>query len=218
MNMTRKMWTALGLLLALAMTAGKAQASGGNPAYLDLKVTFTGAFSIAVDGNQSSTQAFNVTTNLQVVTASATVTNDSSGLTEKWQLSVASVPGLGGDWAVKETTETTPGINEYALQAVFMSSAAANQACPIKTDTLWDLTPSIVKGAMQTYISTLFADATDIDGANGKPDENDGKMYATSVGAGHGKRRLCARFYAPLGSSTVGEHVIRLTLTAAPGA
>jgi hypothetical protein len=205
MNTTRKTFAALGMLLALALTAVRAQATQ-NPAYLDLQVTFSGALSIAVDGAQSSARTLaSVASNAQIV-SSAVVTNDGN-FTEQWQLSVSTLSG-GGNWAVTTTTTSAPGVDTYALQAMFISSDTA-AACPAPD---WDLINNVVSGTAQTYDQTLFADTN----FGGIPDETNGNMYSTDI-TNHGKRNLCVRFYAPKSSTKVATQVVRLTLTAQAG-
>ena len=220
---TRRAVTALGMLLALGMWAVKGQAATGfNPSNLDLKVTFQGAFSVTVDGVQYSSRTFTVSSpNQLVVPSSATVTNDSSGTTEKWQLSVATVSG-GGNWAVQGSTNVAPSLDQYALQATFISSAAA-AVCPTNVDARWNTINSVVTGVQQGYASTRYADATSQGlGGTGLPDLNsgiqDGDMIAAGFGTpGKGIRGLCVRFYGPGASTSPAEQVVRLTITAVPG-
>ena len=209
--------------LAAALCAlglmGPSSASAQTPsANLDLKVTLSGSLSVKVDGVQYATRTLSGGAGSLLAPSSSTVTNDSSGLTEQWSLSVATVSG-GGNWSAAASTQTAPGLDQYALQALFISSHAA-AACPGTGNARWDTQASVVTGSGQNYIGARYADSTATGGVTGAPDVSgggsDGNMYATS-GTGVGRRGLCTRVYMPSGSTSPAEQVIRLTVTAGPG-
>src|SRR5580658_3273360 len=81
--------TALLALAAMAALAGKAGATNTS-SYLNIDVTFNSAVSVSVDGENSSSGtaiSWSGTPNAPVVSAtSATVTNDSGIVTERWKL------------------------------------------------------------------------------------------------------------------------------------
>ena len=216
MKKTIKTLAALGMFLVLAVVvAQKAQAVATNPAYLDLKVTFTGALSVKVDGLEYSSRTFSAGSNATIVPSSATVTNDATGLTERWDLSVATVAG-NGNWAVQSTTNTAPSTDEFALQAVFISSDTT-AVCPGPGDGRWDSIDSIVTGAAQMYLNTRYADATVQGTTTGEPDvPANGNMFV-NMPDGRGQRGMCVRFYMPFGSTEIGEQTIRSTVTAQNG-
>ena len=239
---TRKTW-ALAALAALGLWCARPAGATTNPARLDLTVTFTGTLSVTVDGVQYSTRdlgSLNAGATY-VPASSATVRNDSSGLTEKWQLSAVDVSTTDSNnkWTVVNTTGSTPGGNacssgggscpaadQVALQALFISSQTAGVSCPINTNGDWDVYMSTVDGNAKNYTSTRYADINPATAANypwGSPDvttpaARDGNMYAT-VGRsdGAGKRGLCVRLTMPAGSADLDTHIIRLTITAVAG-
>jgi hypothetical protein len=241
MNKNRAIAT-LGLFLALAMVGGgRALAANTNPAYLDLIVAFNGALSLKIDGVQYSTRTLGSLAPGVTSTpgSSATVTNDGS-VTEKWQLSAADVSTATAQlWTVVNTTGNTGGGNycatlpgagtgcpqndQYALQALFISSAAS-AACMTNTATDWDAYVSTVSGTPTTYQQAMYADATySLNGATGTPDQTagaqNGNMYVAAGSSGVGKRGLCVRLTMPASSNTGGAytHIIRTTISAVAG-
>src|SRR5512134_2585314 len=143
MTTTKKIGAALGAFLALAMAwTQQASAATATPfANEDLIVSFTAALSVKIDGVQYSTRTLGPRNYGEtVVPSSATVINDSAGLTEKFQLSTldASPATVSPLWTVNPTTGSVqggtfcstvqggsgcPGADQYALQALFISSA-----------------------------------------------------------------------------------------------
>ena len=239
-----KLKAAAGLILALgAVWLPQAQAAAPtNPVNLDLLVTFSATLSVKIDGIQYSTRTLGPLSAGQtaVPPSSATVTNDAAGLTEKFQLSTldASPASVSPLWSVGLTTGNTPGgtfcattvggagcpgPDTYALQALFISSAAS-AACPVASATDWDTFKSTVAATVQTYVSNYFSDTTfSLNGGSGQPDQTsgaqDGNMFAVSANpsSGIGKRGLCVRLTMPSASSTVSQHTVRLTITAIVG-
>ncbi len=248
MTTLRKAVTALGLLLALA-AAGARQAWAAAPtptpfADEDLLVSFTAALSVKIDGIQYSSRTLGPLAAGQtfVPASSATVTNDSSGLTEKFQLttvdaSPASVTPLwsvglatgsqpgGGFCAANQGDPSCPGLDTYALQALFISSSSL-VGCPGSPNGDWDTYASTVAATATTYVAGYFSDTSvafgDNNGGTGNPDQTaankNGNMFAVSGGTdGRGKRGLCVRLTMPSASSTVSQHTVRLTITAVVG-
>ena len=208
---------ALGTLsLALLALVGRAQAATTGTAYLDLQVGYNGTLSVKIDGVQYSTRSVSGGPNtLQAPASSSTVTNDATGLTEQWQLSVAST----GNWTVAGATTTAPGLDAYAYQALFISSVAAS-ACPAPGASNWDSNVSTVTGTATSYLGLRYSDPTVLNGTTGKPDVNsgaqDGNMNVLdSTTPGAGRRGLCVRLYMPGSVSTQQSQMIRLTITAA---
>ena len=219
-------WALALSLLAAVLPAGRAYAA--KTANIDFIVTFTGVLSVAVDGVAFSTRAFTAGANALVVGSSATVTNDSRGLISKWALSVSTISG-GGDWAVVGSTATPPDVDQFALQALFISSATqlSNQpgswsnGCPAANASDWNNYASTVTGATTQYGSRMYADPTVVGGASGLPDmtsgQADGRMYPVRSGTdGRGVRGLCTRIYMPSGTETLQPQGIRMTVWAVP--
>jgi hypothetical protein len=152
------------------------------------------------------------------------------GITEGWQLSVATVSG-SGDWSVVGSTLTPPDVDQYAFQTLFISSATtlANEpggwsnGCPAANASDWDSYASTVTAAAALYNSLMYADPAMAGGASGAPDvaggNSNGNMFPASSGTdGRGVRGLCTRIYMPAGTEVVTQpQVIRLTVTAVPG-
>ncbi len=239
----QKAVTALGLFLALGMLgAGRVFAAATVFANEDLLVTFAGSLSVKIDGIQYSSRtltgasqtAGNAASGQTVVPgSSATVTNDAAGITEKWQLTTADVGAATPLWGVVSTTGATgggtfcsvtgggtcPGTDQYALQALFISSAAV-AVCPSNTSVDWDSYVSTVGTVGNTYLLSQYADTAAVFAGISTPDQTtgaqNGNMFA-NVASGVGRRGLCVRLTMPAGSTSVGQHVIRLTITALNG-
>ena len=235
----KKKWklTALTAIAALGLWHSQpAQAALTTSANLDLTVTFSGQLSVKVDDLEFSTRALsNQSAGVTVVPASsATVTNDSTGITERWQLKVANVTE-GGGWSVVDTTGSQgggdyclsnpggagcPQANEFALQALFISSAAA-ATCPNHNDLAWDTYVSTVGASDLLYRTARYAKTSTDFGIDGAPDQTtgtaDGNMHAVNTGLGRGRRGLCVRLTMPAGSTYMNEQILRLTITALNG-
>jgi hypothetical protein len=245
--MTKTKKKALALFAALAWGWGgeRVWAALTPTATLDLVATFNTSLSVKIDGLQYSTRTMSGLTQGQtVVPSSGTVTNDSS-LTEKWSLTAADVTG---NWTLVATTGTgttsgtqaagtgcqgatpsgtCPGLDQFALQALFISSDAA-AACPSAVTTDWDLVASTVSAVPQTFGKLQFADtkagvACVAGEACGNPDTaggtGDGDMLSQVLGGGVGVRGLCVRLMAPQSVNVAGAtaQTIALTITAGPG-
>lgn len=210
------------LLLLTLGAAGPLFAASSATITIDVQIV--GTLSVSVDGGGSSTGTA-VTWNTAVPNqmfvsqASATVTNDSGGLTEKWALSSdatsINTQGNAETWTLSgSTSPALPGADHYALQAVFGSTNTLAGGCPAVGAADWNndyakpLTATPV-----TYTSTVFTDPNlAIGGAPAAPDTasgpHDGRMQA-----GH-KRALCWRLIAPGSSSTVDTQNIQIVITA----
>ena len=245
MTTLKKLGAALGTFLALAMafTQDAGAATATNPAHEDLIVSFTAALSVKIDGVSYSTRTLGPRNYGEtVVPSSATVVNDSAGLTEKFQLHTldASPATVSPLWTVASSTGSLgggsfcatvqggagcPGSDQYALQALFISSANT-VGCPANSNADWDNFASIATGVAQTYTSALFANTSagfgNNGGGTGNPDQTggaqNGNMFSIFSGSdGRGRRGLCVRLTMPSASTTVSDHTVRLTITAITG-
>ena len=218
MKTRKKAWLALAALAGLLGT-GTAQVT--NPAYLNIDVTIMANLSVAVNGQQSSTHDVTwntMTSNAKLVSAAtATVTNDSGGQTEKWALSTNanSINTAGGSdyWTLDTTTDTLPGDDFFALQAVFGSSNTLASACPGATSGDWDQDfATEITSSLQNYTSARFSDTSLSNDGSPKPDlitgNADGRMFNAS------KRALCWRVIRPLSTQTADQQNIQLIITA----
>ena len=225
---THKKWTwRTAALAAVLMGAGLAAAQAANPAKLDIEVLVTSNLSVSVNGVAESTVTVSwnaATPNADLVnnTSSATVANNSGAQTETWELSTLASSidqGSSGAWTlVTSTAPSLPGADQFALQAVFGSTNTTASGCPAGTAADWNagyaapLTTSV-----QTYTSTLFADAS-LNTSGGSPDPdnpaitssgNNGDMLAGD------SRALCWRIITPSSISTVDNQTVQLVVTAA---
>ena len=245
MTRLKKAAAALGVTLALAMAfvTGARAATATSPAHEDLIVSFTAALSVKIDGVQYSTRTLGPRNfGETVVPSSATVTNDSAGLTEKFQLHTldASPAAVTPLWTVAAATGSTgggtfcgtnqagagcPGADQYGLQALFISSANT-VGCPTATDPDWDVFKSTVAATPTTYIAGYFSNTSagfgNNGGGTGNPDQTggaqNGNMHSIFAGSdGRGRRGLCLRLTMPSASTTVSDHTVRLTITAITG-
>lgn len=197
--------------------------AGASSATVNIEVTITGSISVSVDAAASSTQTTTWNTavsNQELVSqASATVTNDSGGLTEKWALSTnaGSINTLGGGdtWQLQTSTSPAlPGPDRFALQAVFGSTNTAASGCPTVGDAAWQHGSAKPLTATPTvYTSSVFAaPSLATGGASSSPDvpsgPHDGRMHAGS------KRALCWRIIAPQSTQTTDAQNIQIIVTA----
>jgi hypothetical protein len=222
--MNIKTWKWMGVIaLALIGLAGKAQAGVGTSSYLNIDVTISAALSVAVDAVNSSTYAVTWTgTPNQILTSpsSATVTNDSGILTERWKLftnaSSLNVSGGAGTWSLGAST-TSVGADTFVVQAVFASSNTASGGCAAVTSTgTWSnlttapiLTTSLVAGLQYTTAGQLVA-ADVMNNGTASPDvaTNSGSML------GGNKRALCWRIITPTSTSTTQTQNVQIMVAA----
>ena len=219
MNAKKTWW--LGLALAMAGLTQKAQAAATTTAYLNIDVTITAQLSVKVDNVASSTYGitWNGTPNQQFASdtlSSATVTNDTGILSERWLLATnansINVPGNAANWAVSASS-TAIGADKFALQAVFGSSRTAAGGCLIPGAGTWNdnVAAPLISATQQMYTSTRFVGSTlTQDGASPAPDLAGGTMY------GNGKRALCWRLIMPDSTSTQDTQNVQILVTATP--
>src|SRR3989338_6504203 len=148
----------------------------------------------------ASTTAVNGGPNTALVPSSATVTNDSTGLTEQWQLSLAASTG---NWTVTTATSTAPGLDKFDYQALFVSSVSVTANCPGIADNRWrDNVSTVTAVSPVPYRTGMFSDPTVIDGGTRQPDAANGNMYVNDEATGlpfrgSGRRGLCVRIKLP---------------------
>jgi hypothetical protein len=212
----------MAVLAALFGWLGVGTAKAANPAYLNIDVAILANLSVAVNGAASSTHTVTwntATPNAHLVSAaSATVTNDSGGQTEKFALSTNgnSINTLGNAdvWTLDTTTATLPGADQVAVQAVFGSSNTAAAGCPIAASSDWDqsFAPPLTTSPV-TYTSAVFAD-TSLSAGGGTPNPDvtaggaNGRMFAGSF------RALCWRVITPQSTATVDTQNVQVIVTA----
>ncbi len=213
-----KTWTFGLTLIALGLWLGVGEAKAANPAVLNIDVTVSASLSVNVNGLASSSvtaAGWSVSSTQLVSASSATVNNDSSGVTEKWALSTNANSydqGVSGSsWTLVTSTLSAPGNDQFALQAVFGSSNTAQGACPIATAPDWNASYAApLTTSPQTYINSLFADTTLNNLGTPNPDDSpsNGDMFAGS------KRALCWRIAGPSGITQTDTQNVQIIVTA----
>lgn len=236
---SKKKWThklATLIITTAAMGLGliKAHAST-NPAYLNINVTVSAPLSVEIDGLAMSTQTVawsSVSTNT-VSTDSATVTNNSSGITERWELSTNAnstdtVTSAAG-WTMQTATTSSMGLDQFALQAVFGSSNTVNgvggtvNGCPAKYATDWNgnyakpiTTTPVFYGSVVTSTSAFSdtnltyngTDNPDCTSGSGSGCTADGDMFVNDF------RALCWRLLGPSSVSSTDGQIVQIVVTA----
>ena len=218
----------LGLMAALAvlgtLTATKARAVATTTAYLNIDVTITSALSEKVDNLASSTYTltWNGTANQKFVNdggadpSSATVTNDTGILNERWLLATnaASIntAGNASTWA-PSASSTTIGADKFALQAVFGSSNTLSNGCLGSGAGTWDNSTAapLLSTAQLMYTSTQLTGSTlTNNGGLAVPDNGANRIF------GGDKRVLCWRLIMPDSTSTTDTQNVQILVTATP--
>lgn len=218
MRAWRKAARVAGLIAALAFTVRPARAASS--ATISIDVTILANLSVEVSGSASSTQAATwdaATPNAKLVSPStATVTNTSGGLTEKWALAAGanSIAQAGTDnWSLAASSSSV-GPDQFAVQAVFGSSNTTAGNCPDASSTTWNASYAPALSASPVnYTSSVFAAAT-LDEGGGTPNPDitggaaNGRMHAAS------RRALCWRVITPSSTSTAENQNIQIIVTA----
>ncbi len=217
--MTTKMKTAGALLLALAGWLGAGSAQAANPAYLNISVAVTANVSVSVNDAASSTMTttWDAANPNQLRTptalATATVTNDSSGVLEKWKLSTNAYtlsPVSGSTWTIVGST-TSVGLDEVAVQAVFGSSNTAS--CPAAGSSDWDSTfAPVLTTSLATYSAATFAAPSLTNDGTQNPDYTSGVLSGRMLAGS--KRALCWRIKTPSATSTNETQNVQVIVTA----
>ena len=221
MNKVKKAWLGAAALALAMLGAGRAQAGVGPQSELDIDVTFTAALSVAVDGANSSTYtvAWTGTPNQVLLSpSSATVTNDSGIVTERWKLftNQNSLTTSGSTWALATATSAV-GADQFGLQAVFGSSNTVNTGCASATNAgTWNI------GADAPLLTTTFSTGLQYTSAGQLASTelvNNGTEYpdtATNSGSmlGGNKRALCWRVIAPTSTSATQTQNVQVIVAA----
>jgi hypothetical protein len=228
----RARWLWAALLGAAFALPGKASAlPPETSAYLNIEVTISATLSVTVDNVASSSYTTNWsgTPNQALASAStATVTNNSTALSEGWALSTwgttLDISGGGSQetWANANSTSSV-GTNAFGVQAVFGSSATASGGCPGAAAADWatgTLAPPLTTSAV-SYTATTFADGANAtmnkdqsgvsNAVNAEPDDTVKNLLFVN-----GKRALCWRAIMPSSTYTTHKQEIQIVVTAVP--
>jgi hypothetical protein len=203
----------LGAAVALLGLTASANAAGvGNPSYLYIDVTITNNLSVSVNSLNKSTDTASWTGQATLqATSTATVTNDSGYLSERWELTTTpnswdTATGAAG-WVIG----ATQAADQVKLQAVFGASGIAGNACT-GASLFGDATvaPAITSAGQTLYTQTVLADSiVGAGGVSARPD-NAGTNRMT---AGR-SRALCWQLTMPTSTSFVGTQVVPIVVTA----
>ena len=219
-KMKMKLGAALLALAALAGLTGKASAANAQ-SYLNIDVTFNTALSVAVDAVNSSTYTtpWSGASNQQLVSATtATVTNDSGGITERWKLftNQNSLTTSGSTWSMAASTSAV-GADQFAVQAVFGSSNTAAGGCASATNPgTWNVTANAplltttFATALQYTTAGALASTELVSNGQSTPDvgTNGGSMFAND------KRALCWRVIAPASTVATATQNVQVIVAA----
>jgi hypothetical protein len=204
----------LGAAVALlGLSAVSAQAVGvGNPSYLFIDVTITNNLSVSVSNANKSTQT--ITWNGETAlfaTSTATVTNDTGFIAEKWELTTTPTSWDSASGAAGWTIGATPSVDQVMLQAVFGASGIANASCTGAT-LFGNMTvaPALTNGTQTQFTQTVLADSIVGAGGLGVRPDNSGtnEMNAGSF------RALCWKMSMPTSTSLTGTQVVPIIVTA----
>jgi hypothetical protein len=202
----------LGAVVAmLGMTAVSARAA--NPsAYLNIDVTITNNVSVSVIGVQSATQTVTWSGQAALQAGStATVTNDSGYLAERWELTTTANSWDSGTGAAGWLIGATNAADQVKLQAVFGASGIGAASC--SGASLFGnnvVAPSLLSSTQTPYTQTILADT--IVGAGGTPARPDGATNDRML-AGR-ERALCWQLTMPTSTSLTGTQVVPVIVTA----
>ena len=214
---------ALGLL---GLCASRAQAVTPRAA-LNIDVTISASVAVQVDNAATSTYTaagWSPANRFLVSASTATVTNASSGLSEQWWLATnaASINTAGNalTWSLATSTITTTiGGDSFAVQAVFVTSAAVQ--CPVYNDWRWSTSnapPLTSVPAQYTQNQFLFNEYDGTMGGRSNPDNLPKSLMSAFISAtGAGRRALCWRVVGPTSTSTPDLQNIQIIVTAVQG-
>ncbi len=191
------------------MTAARAQAA--NPsAYLNIDVTITNNVSVSVIGVQSATQAVTWSGAATLTAAStATITNDSGYLSERWELTTTAQSWDSATGALGWTIAATQAADQLKLQAVIGASGIASGSCSGGLYGDSNVSPALVSTTQVPYTQTVLADTAMASGGTpALPDTAGNRVLAGRT------RALCWQMTMPYSTSLTGTQVVPIIVTA----
>ena len=204
MNMKKK-WLVAAVAL-LGLTAVRAQAA--NPsAYLNIDVTITNNVSVSVIGVQSATQTVTWSGQATLTGSTATVTNDSGYLAERWELTTTPTSWDSGTGAAGWAIGSTQAADQVKLQAV-IGASGIGASCAGGNFGSAVISPALTSATQTPYTQTVLAD-TGLGGASALPDN----AVTNRVLAGR-TRALCWQMTMPTSTSFTGTQVVPIIVTA----
>ena len=227
---TKAKWVVAGLLALGASLLGGRSWAGNSTASANLMIDVTVNANVSVLINtvvNSSVSVANVTPGGAAVISpsTATVTHNGTGISEYWKLSSADAIDSntnGAGWTLASSTGT---MDQFALQALFISSNAAPSDCTATVaGTDWNqayaapLTSTPQYYRSSSNASPMFSDQTAIGKSNGNPDVvgggNDGRMSPFGGAGGVGARGFCYRIMPPSSVSSADNQILYVTVSA----
>ena len=215
----------LGAAVALVeLVSAKAQA-----ATLNINVAIGGAVSVQVNGNPSTTTYATWQSGSREMVAQSTVDvqNNSGGRSENWQLQTSQYStdqGSAGSWSIRVSTSLSDiGLDQFALEAAFVSSKAAITDCGLinwhdaqSTMTVVGYLSAQSYGS-GTYLDRFVSANENVGTIGGTPyadKKTTGVMYSFNGTTGIGHRGLCWNVIGPATVSGNDNQLIVLTITA----
>ncbi|MDE2509714.1 MAG: hypothetical protein KGL74_01210 [Elusimicrobia bacterium] len=199
-------------LIATAVLATRADAAGvGNPSYLNIDVTIANNLSVSVSNVRTSSMTTAFTTAGAAIQAAstATVTNDSGYLAERWELSAPASAFDSPTGAAGWTIGTVSGVDTVKLQAVFGAAGTANAACSGATFGSSTIAPALTSATQTPYTTTILADSA----LGGYPAAQPDSLTTLKMNAGS-SRALCWQLTLPTSTSFTGTQVVPIIVTA----
>ncbi|MDE2511401.1 MAG: hypothetical protein KGL74_09785 [Elusimicrobia bacterium] len=209
---TKMKWLGAAALTAALMTAGRAGAVGvGSPSYLNIDVTIASNLSVSVSNQRTSSMSTTFTTAGAAIQAAstATVTNDTGYLAERWELSAPASAFDSPTGAAGWTIGTTAGNDVVKLQAVFGAAGTANTACSGATFGSSTIAPALTSATQTPYTTTILADSA----LGGYPAAQPDNTSTLKMTAGS-SRALCWQLTLPTSTSFTGTQVVPIIVTA----
>ena len=200
-------WLGAAVVALLGLAAGRAEAITGTSSYLNIDVTITNNLSVSVSAGHSSTMTVTWTGTPTILAGStATVTNDSGYISERWQLSSTasswdSVTGNAG-WTIASTV----GTDQVKVQAVFGASGMANSCAAAASWANTAIVPALTSATQTPYTATILADT----GLGTVTPDN---AVTNRMNAGS-SRGLCWQLSMPTSTSVTGTQVVPVIVTA----
>ncbi|MFI5344816.1 MAG: hypothetical protein ACHQ51_00430 [Elusimicrobiota bacterium] len=208
---TNMKWLVIALTLASALIAGRAEAAAGTPSYLNIDVTIANNLSVSVSNVRTSsmTQAFTTAGGVVQAASTATVTNDTGYLAERWELSAPansfdSPTGAAG-WSIAASN----GVDAVKLQAVFGAATTLNTSCAIASFSSAVIAPALTSATQTPYTTTILADSA----LGGYPAAQPDNTSTLKMNAGS-SRALCWQLTFPTSTSFTGTQVVPIIVTA----
>ena len=200
------------LLIAAALWTGRAEAAPvGNPSYLNIDVTIANNLSVSVSNVRTSSMTTAFTTAGATIQAAstATVTNDTGYLAERWELSAPASAFDSPTGAAGWTIGTTAGVDTVKLQAVFGAAGTANAACSGATFGSSTIAPALTSATQTPYTASILADSA----LGGYPAAQPDSLTTLKMNAGS-SRALCWQLTLPTSTSFTGIQVVPIIVTA----